>query len=217
MYDQSSECEELEYDLIVGRTELFTRTDAVAQSPDPRRQEDDDEEKKEDEENSEGRCCCCCCYHEHSTSIDSTAAAVLVAATPPAGDHGRRLVPRPEDATVIDLEGIATLCEGLALDPEADIRVLLLIWKFQCCPGPHDADDDDAATQRGNGGDGGGGVPGQISQQEFLRGCSRFQIYSLHTMQTRFLPSLDTGFLDRHEFKGFYKVSVIYIYTETVY
>ena len=123
----------------------------------------------------------------------------------------------PEDATVIDLEGIATLCEGLALDPEADIRVLLLIWKFQCCPGPHDADDDDAASQRGNGGDGGGGVPGQISQQEFLRGCSRFQIYSLHTMQTRFLPSLDTGFLDRHEFKGFYKVSVIYIYTETVY
>lgn len=86
-----------------------------------------------------------------------------------------------EDPTVIELDGIAQLCEKLDLDPESDIRVLVLLWKL-----------------------GSKEKPAQISKEEFMTGCSKLQMDSIAKFKT-LIPSLDTGFLDRDEFKDFYK------------
>ncbi len=88
-----------------------------------------------------------------------------------------------EDPTVIEMDGIATLCEKLDLDPETDIRILVLLWKL-----------------------GSKEKPAQISKDEFMSGCHEHQLDSIEKFKA-FLPSLDTGFLDQDEFKSFYKVS----------
>ena len=88
-----------------------------------------------------------------------------------------------EDPTVIEMDGIATLCEKLDVDPETDIRILVLLWKL-----------------------GSKEKPAQISKDEFMSGCYDHQLDSIEKFKT-FLPSLDTGFLDQEEFKSFYKVS----------
>ena len=88
-----------------------------------------------------------------------------------------------EDPTVIEMDGIATLCEKLGLDPESDIRVLVLLWKL-----------------------GSKEKPAQISKEEFMSGCDEHQLDSIEKFKG-FIPQLDTGFLDQEEFKSFYKVS----------
>ena len=90
-----------------------------------------------------------------------------------------------EDPTVIEMDGIATLCEKLDIDPETDIRILVLLWKL-----------------------GSKEKPAQISKDEFMSGCYEHQLDSIEKFKA-FLPSLDTGFLDQDEFKSFYKVSKI--------
>lgn len=87
-----------------------------------------------------------------------------------------------EDPTVIEMDGIAKLCEELDLDPESDIRILVLLWRL-----------------------GSKEKPAQISKEEFTSGCNDLQIDSIEKFKS-LLPSLDTGFLDREEFKDFYKV-----------
>lgn len=86
-----------------------------------------------------------------------------------------------EDPTVIEMDGIAKLCEELDLDPESDIRILVLLWRL-----------------------GSKEKPAQISKEEFTSGCNDLQIDSIEKFKS-LLPSLDTGFLDREEFKDFYK------------
>jgi len=86
-----------------------------------------------------------------------------------------------EDPTVIEMDGIATLCEKLDIDPETDIRILVLLWKL-----------------------GSKEKPAQISKDEFMSGCYEHQLDSIEKFKA-FLPSLDTGFLDQDEFKSFYK------------
>mmetsp|Transcript_11036 Transcript_11036/g.16691 ORF Transcript_11036/g.16691 Transcript_11036/m.16691 type:complete len:238 (-) Transcript_11036:223-936(-) len=81
----------------------------------------------------------------------------------------------------IDMEGISKLCEQIDIDPESDVRVLVLLWKL-------------GANDR----------PGEISKEEFLGGCTRLGVDSASKIQG-LMPSLDLGFLDREEFKGFYK------------
>jgi len=88
-----------------------------------------------------------------------------------------------EDPTVMEMDGIATLCEKLDLDPESDIRILVLLWKL-----------------------GSKEKPAQISKEEFMSGCCQLQVDSIAKFKA-LLPSLDTGFLDQDEFKDFYKVS----------
>ncbi len=88
-----------------------------------------------------------------------------------------------EDPTVIEMEGIATLCEKLDIDPETDIRILVLLWKL-----------------------GSNEKPAQISKEEFMSGCYEHQLDSVEKFKG-FLPQLDTGFMDQEEFKSFYKVS----------
>ena len=90
-----------------------------------------------------------------------------------------------EDPTVIEMDGIATLCEKLDIDPETDIRILVLLWKL-----------------------GSNEKPAQISKEEFMSGCYEHQLDSVEKFKG-FLPQLDTGFLDQEEFKSFYKVSWI--------
>ena len=87
-----------------------------------------------------------------------------------------------DDPTVIGLEGVASLCEKLDLDCESDVRVLVLLWKL-----------------------GSKEKPGQITKEEFESGCSELQVDS-YTKFKKLIPSLDIGFLDRDEFKDFYKV-----------
>lgn len=46
--------------------------------------------------------------------------------------------------------------------------------------------------------------PAQISKSEWMQGCEKLQLDSIDKFQ-KFLPSLDTGFLDQTEFREFYK------------
>jgi len=86
-----------------------------------------------------------------------------------------------EDPTVIEMDGIAKLCENIGLDPESDIRILVLLWKL-----------------------GSKEKPAQITKDEFMSGCYELQVDSVEKFKM-LLPSLDTGFLDQDEFKSFYK------------
>jgi hypothetical protein len=87
-----------------------------------------------------------------------------------------------DDTQVAGMEGISKLCEELAIDPLEDMRVLVLLWKL----GANDK-------------------PAQISKDEWMQGCMKLQLDSIAKFQ-EFIPSLDTGFLDRTAFKDFYKV-----------
>ena len=69
----------------------------------------------------------------------------------------------------IDMEGISKLCEQIDIDPESDVRVLVLLWKL-------------GANDR----------PGEISKEEFLGGCTRLGVDSASKIQG-LMPSLDLG------------------------
>lgn len=87
-----------------------------------------------------------------------------------------------DDPTVAGMEGISKLCEKLEIDPLEDIRIMVLLWKM--------------GSQE---------KPAQISKEEWMAGCRKLQVDSLDKLKA-LLPSLDTGFLDRTEFRDFYKV-----------
>lgn len=87
-----------------------------------------------------------------------------------------------DDPSSAGMEGICKLCEQLDLNAEEDIRVLVLLWKL-----------------------GSKEKPAQISKEEWMTGCNKLQVDSIDKFQSM-LPSLDTGFLDRADFKDFYKV-----------
>ena len=87
-----------------------------------------------------------------------------------------------EDPTVAGMEGISTLCDKLQIDPLEDIRILVLLWKM-----------------------GSKEKPAQITKEEWMAGCQKLKVDSIEKL-TALLPSLDTGFLDRTDFRDFYKV-----------
>jgi hypothetical protein len=89
-----------------------------------------------------------------------------------------------DDSSVAGMEGISTLCEKLEIDPLEDIRILVLLWKM-----------------------GSKEKPAQISKEEWMAGCQRLQLDSVEKFKT-LLPSLETGVLDRAEFRDFYKVRI---------
>eukprot|EP01038_Epipyxis_sp_PR26KG_P004271 gene4271-6050_t len=86
-----------------------------------------------------------------------------------------------DDPDRIDMEGIGKLCEMLSIDPATDVTVLSLMWKL-------------GATSK----------PGSISQTEFLNGLKQFRVYDINGIKS-ILPSLDPGFLDKNEFRDFYR------------
>ena len=77
--------------------------------------------------------------------------------------------------------GISKLSDDLGIDPLEDIRILVLLWKL-------------GANEK----------PAQISKEEWKKGCIKLQVDSMKKFQA-LLPALDTGFLDRTEFRDFYK------------
>ena len=81
----------------------------------------------------------------------------------------------------IDMEGICKLCEEIGIDPESDVRVLVLLWKL-------------GANAR----------PGEISKEEWLNGCQNLYLDSTQKFNN-LMPGLDLGFLDRDDFKSFFK------------
>mmetsp|Transcript_11205 Transcript_11205/g.24898 ORF Transcript_11205/g.24898 Transcript_11205/m.24898 type:complete len:217 (+) Transcript_11205:160-810(+) len=87
----------------------------------------------------------------------------------------------PDDPDVLSMEGIGSLCEKLDIDPASDVRVLVLLWKL-------------GATSK----------PGHIKKTEFQAGCLRLKASSVEALAA-LLPSMDPGFLDRSEFRDFYK------------
>ncbi|KAL7500841.1 hypothetical protein ACHAWT_008758 [Skeletonema menzelii] len=86
-----------------------------------------------------------------------------------------------DDPHVAGMEGICKLCEQLNLDPLEDVRVLVLLYKL-------------GANKK----------PAEISKEEWMTGCNKLQLDSIDKF-TSFLPALDTGFMEREEFKDFYK------------
>ena len=88
--------------------------------------------------------------------------------------------------TIKLLSGICKLCEQLQLDPLEDVRVLVLLHKL-------------GANKK----------PAEISREEWMSGCNRLQLDTVAKF-TNYLPALDTGFMDRDEFKEFYKVCILY-------
>jgi hypothetical protein len=68
------------------------------------------------------------------------------------------------------------------LDPIEDVRVLVLLYKL-------------GANKK----------PAEIQKEEWIQGCHTLSLDSIDTFK-KFIPQLDTGFMDREEFGDFYKV-----------
>ena len=90
------------------------------------------------------------------------------------------------------MSGICKLCEQLQLDPLEDVRVLVLLHKL-------------GANKK----------PAEISREEWMSGCNRLQLDTVAKF-TNYLPALDTGFMDRDEFKEFYKVCTYITYNDII-
>lgn len=89
--------------------------------------------------------------------------------------------------TIIDeIVGISRLCEHLEIDPMEDVRILVLLHKM----GPLSK-------------------PAQISREEWISGCQKIEADSLDRFRA-LLPSLDLGFMERSDFRDFFKVSCLY-------
>ena len=84
------------------------------------------------------------------------------------------------DPFAIGMEGIASLCDDVGVDPTEDVRSLVLLWRL-----------------------GASSKPGQISQAEWAEGMKKNGVDSIDSIKT-ILPSLDTGFMLPQDFKSFY-------------
>uniref|UniRef100_A0A7S2UPU3 Defective in cullin neddylation protein n=1 Tax=Attheya septentrionalis TaxID=420275 RepID=A0A7S2UPU3_9STRA len=82
---------------------------------------------------------------------------------------------------VVSMEGITNLCESLEIDPMEDIRILVLLWKM-----------------------GANAQPGHINRDEWMKGCIQLKADSIAKLK-KLMPGLDVGFLERSEFKDFFK------------
>ena len=87
-----------------------------------------------------------------------------------------------DDPECMTMDGIASFCEMLDMDPSTDVRLLVLLWKM-------------AAFSK----------PGQITKKEFTTGMvTVFKKDSIEGLKA-ILSSLDPGFLERAPFRDFYK------------
>lgn len=83
-----------------------------------------------------------------------------------------------DDPEIIGMEGIGKLCTQLNIDPNTDVRILVLMWKL-------------GAISK----------PGCITRDECMKGLKKLNRSNAIGI-TVILPSLDPGFLDRNEFRG---------------
>lgn len=87
----------------------------------------------------------------------------------------------PDDPECITIEGLGNLCEQLGIDASSDVRALVLA--FQLGSKSH---------------------PGKITRAEFMEGARLMNVSNVAQIQAK-LASLDPGFMDRTEFRDFYK------------
>lgn len=88
-----------------------------------------------------------------------------------------------DNPAIATMENISDFIEQtIALDPLTDVRVLVLLWKFNAVS-----------------------KPAQISKKEWMAACHNLLIDSVDKLKA-LVPGLDSGFLDENEFKDFYKV-----------
>lgn len=83
-----------------------------------------------------------------------------------------------DDPEVIGMEGIGNLCDMLQIDPNTDVRILVLMWKLEAKA-----------------------KPGSINREEFMKGMKKLNKSSVAGLAA-ILPTLDPGFLERTEFRG---------------
>jgi len=90
-----------------------------------------------------------------------------------------------DDPEIIGSEGIVKLCELLGIDPQ-DPKALALMWRL-----------------------GAVAKPGEISKSEFTTGMTKIRKNNLGDLK-RYLPHLDTGFLDKDQYREFYRFCHIF-------
>ena len=86
-----------------------------------------------------------------------------------------------DDPESMGMDGIAQICEELELDPNTDVRALVLPWKL-----------------------GSDARPGCISREEFVDSMKKLRKDTVTGLKD-LVPSLDTGFMERDEFRDFFK------------
>ena len=91
-----------------------------------------------------------------------------------------------DDPDIIDMEGIGKLCTQLNIDPNTDVRILVLMWKL-------------GAVSK----------PGCITREECMKGLKKLNRSNAYGISV-ILPSLDPGFLDRNEFRGMVCILLIH-------
>lgn len=79
------------------------------------------------------------------------------------------------------MEGISKLCEHLDIDPVEDVKILVLLHKM-----------------------GSNSKPAQISREEWMSGCQKLGLGDINSFKA-LLPSLELGFMERADFRDFFK------------
>jgi hypothetical protein len=86
-----------------------------------------------------------------------------------------------DDPESMSIEGIGQICEEIGIDPCADVRALVLPWRL-----------------------GAMAKPGRISREEFKNGMRKNNLTTIESIKN-IVPALDPGFLERDDFREFYK------------
>lgn len=114
--------------------------------------------------------------------MSKVAAKVAVPPEPPAAVLALfNSLADPEDPEIISLEGLQALGEKVDLDASSDVKFLVLLWRL-----------------------GANSKPGCITRTEFIQGMRTMRKESLESLK-QMAPSCDPGFLERNEFREFYK------------
>lgn len=113
-----------------------------------------------------------------SSSIDATKDAILATYNALLQSTGSEDSEEYLDPDLLTMEHIGKLCEQLNVDPSADVRVLVMLWRL-----------------------GAVSTPGCITKTEFIAGFRKLRVSSLAELRSQ-LPSFDPGFLEKTEFRG---------------
>ncbi|CAM9484942.1 unnamed protein product [Heterosigma akashiwo] len=79
------------------------------------------------------------------------------------------------------MEGISRLGEDIGIDPAADVRILVFLWKI-------------GANEN----------PGQVQREEFSNGLTELGVDTIEGIRS-LLPQLDPNFMEHSTFREFYK------------
>lgn len=118
-----------------------------------------------------------------STSSSSTARKPAASSSEPSPEREALFASfaDPDDPESISIEGLGALCEQLGIDASADIRALVLAMKL-----------------------GSKSHPGKITRAEFMEGARLMNVSNVAQIKAR-IAALDPGFMDRTEFRDFYR------------